>query len=306
MTVSSVPSRHRSLIKKKYKLVSLLQYFVCLLPAICAANLRDPATILVKVEKRPIMYTFFQVKEMRDGTLDVDGGHDGMLKAWSEAWNDAGWDTVVLNMEDAKKHPDFQKYSDILMNMSKDSFVFGGGYNYMCLMRWLAMAAQRVDGWMCDYDTFPLHIIARYGLNLPYGGKFTVYDRFTPSLMSGSAKEWEKLAIKVVEQFLDKTRQEGTKKVYSDMYALEDVWKNSRSNYIPARQVIGFPYIEPNKVDCERTNRKLAFHISHDGTEHAKKDGLIPSTINGKHREIVYEQLMSDVKSQCPSQFALR
>lgn len=277
----------------------------CLLPAgtVSAANLRDPATVKVKEEKRPVMYTFFQMKERRDGEMDIDGGHEGMLRAWSKAWDDAGWETAVLTLEDAKKHPDFEKYNAKFMKLSKDSFIYGGGYNYMCLMRWLAMAAQRVSGWMCDYDTFPLHIDPVDGLNLPFGGKFTVYDRHTPSLMSGKAEEWDRMSVKILERVLDKFHEVGTKKVYSDMYALEDVWHIWQPNYIIQRSVIGYPYVEMDKIDCERTDKKLAFHLSHDGTTNAQKEGLLPATIEAHHREIAYEKLMSDLRKQCSSQF---
>jgi len=280
--------------------------FLLLHPAITSMNLRDPKTVVKKEENRPPMYTFFQMKLRRDGALDSGGKHEEMLEAWSKAWYDRGWEPIVLNLEDAKKHPDFEHYSSRFENLTPDeAFIFGGSYNYMCLMRWLAIAAQRTDAFMSDYDTFPMHIKANDGHYLPNGGKFTVYERVVPSLMSASASEWDSLAKQVIENVLDKFEKEGTQGVYSDMYALEDVYKRSPNHakaYIAERRVDSYPYISLHKMDCERTDNVLALHLSHAYTGRARDAGLIPESISDNDRYLYSQMIMKDWKEQCSQQ----
>ena len=270
-----------------------------------ALNLRNPSTTVMKENnERPIIYTFFQMKTRRDGFLDYDGQHEKILNSWADAWRQAGWDPRVLTLEDAKKHKDFKKYSDQFMKLkSTDSFIYAGSYNYMCLMRWLAMAALKKNAWMCDYDTFPLHLTVKDGLILPNDGKFTVYERFVPSLMSGNAEEWDRLAISVIEKVLEHFDKFGLKETYSDMYALEDVWHSWKKAYISERMVYHFPYSRERKVDCELTEGILAFHLSHASTAHARSKGLIPKTTTAENRADLYRILLEDTRQQCQYQF---
>lgn len=270
-----------------------------------AGNLRDPSSTVMKGDdRRPIIYTFFQMKKRRDGKMDYDGNHDKILEEWTIAWREAGWDPRILTIEDAQKHRDFNKYSDQFMKLkASESFIYAGSYNYMCLMRWLAVAAQKEDVWMCDYDTFPLHLQVKDGLTLPNKGKFTVYERFVPSLMSASASEWDRLAISVIEKVFEHFETHGIKARYSDMYALEDVWRYYNRIYISERKVVSYPYTQEHKVDCQLTDGVLALHLSHDSTSHARDKGLIPKTTTEKNRVTLYKVLLEDVKKLCPEQF---
>jgi len=274
---------------------------------VIGGNLRDPSTVEEKNEqKRPKIYTFFEMKLRRDGVMDWDGKHDEMIDHWTNTWTRRGWDARILTLEDAKKHRDFQKYSDIIMRLTPDkSFIYGGSYNYMCLMRWLAVAAQGEDAFMSDYDTFPFHIKPADGLYLPNGGKFTVYDRFVPSLMSGSAEEWDRLAIGVVERVLKHFQTKGFKARYSDMYSLESLWLESPDRdkfYISERKVESYPYEERGKLDCDRTQNTLALHLSHDMTQHAVEDGLISDEYHEKNRYKMFNVIMHDWTNQCAPQ----
>ena len=70
--------------------------------------------------------------------------HSSFLR--SEEWEAIGFDTHILTMEDAKKHPLYDKMESVVKP------VFRTDYNAMCFYRWLAMANH--GGWMSDYDTY--------------------------------------------------------------------------------------------------------------------------------------------------------
>lgn len=71
-------------------------------------------------------------------------GHENLIKAWEEAWQSFGWETKVLNVKDAKLHPDFDLFQTKMdkANVSE--------YNRRCFWRWLAMAMLNDGGWMSD------------------------------------------------------------------------------------------------------------------------------------------------------------
>ena len=124
---------------------------------------------------RPMMHTFYE---------NSDVGEDDLLEYWKEAWNEAGWDTVVLTMEDAKKHPYYDEMFSVI------DPIWGMTYNGLCFYRWLAMAASG-GGWMSDYDLFPTNFPKEEGFmdSLPNRGDFTSFYGHVPSLMSGREDE---------------------------------------------------------------------------------------------------------------------
>eukprot|EP00957_Ditylum_brightwellii_P095583 7281021-Ditylum_brightwellii.AAC.1 len=100
------------------------------------------------VSDLPVMHTFFERVEKNTGMTDT--GDDMLLETWVDMWKDAGWNPIILGVEDAKKHPDFEELNQML-----EDFKFND-YNKMCFIRWIAVAAVG-GGWMCDYDIFPLN-----------------------------------------------------------------------------------------------------------------------------------------------------
>ena len=289
--------------KMSFPLLALV--FLCINPFVSSSNmLRDPRTLVQKEKKRPPMYTFFQMKRISTGgRLDTNGKHEEMLETWKKSWYTRGFDPIVLNLEDAKKHPAFEHYSSKFEKLtSDDAFIFGGSYDYMCLMRWLAMAAQGVDAFMSDYDTYPFHIRADYGYNLPNGGNFTAYQIMVPCLMSASASEWERLARLVIDNVLEKFEADGTRGVYSDMFALADVYNKSPVHdraFISENRVSGYPYIDKDNIDCEGTKDTLALHLAHHSTKTARKRRLLPENVNDNQRYKFYFMMMKDWVEQC-------
>ena len=205
-------------------LLSLLLF--CNGPLAASVNLRVPSTEVNRREQeRPVIYTFYQLEQKPSGKLDKMKDHQMLIDAWSVAWTDSGWDPIVLTLEDAKQHPDFEYYNDLFISKTNENFV--GSYNYFFFMRWLAVAAQNQDAFMSEYDTFPLSIEVEDGIDLPNKGAFTGYERFIPSLMSGSANEWSRMAKAVLDRGIKKFDDNGPNVFYSDLLALRDALKES-------------------------------------------------------------------------------
>lgn len=71
-----------------------------------------------------------------------------ILAIWQENWSSHGWEPVIITENDARKHPDFQKYYDAFYAMPT---VNPKEYEMACWLRWVAMA-QISCGVMTDYD----------------------------------------------------------------------------------------------------------------------------------------------------------
>ena len=132
---------------------------------------------------RPIMYTFYTHIDNRNETGMSNDANQRLIEAWKEEWNRHGCDTQVLGLETAQQHSDFRRYNSVLDTLEITT------YERYCFLRYLAMAVVS-GGWMCDYDTFPLH--PHDGV-IPNDGKFTVHEYSknggVPSLVSGSKEE---------------------------------------------------------------------------------------------------------------------
>lgn len=155
---------------------------------------------------RPKMHTFFTPVNSSPDT--------SLLEVWRKTWYDAGWEPVVLTLDDAKKHPIYKRFIDAFETAEYDL----RAYDRICFLRWLAMASNG-GGWMTDFDTFPLYSRPEIdGHNLPNNGRFTCYSRHVPNIVSGSEEEWNRMANLLF--FSYKLHQDV---FWSDMYALLEI-----------------------------------------------------------------------------------
>ena len=247
--------------------------------------------------KRPVIYTFFELKKTRNPENQRKNLHENLLAVWTELWYAAGWEPKILTLDDSRKHPDYEQFRNGIVENSAV-----GSYDYMCFMRWLAMASHGEGGWMSDYDSFPMGISYLDGLTLPNGGIFTGWERHVPSLLSGSAEEWNRISRMVLDMALRKVRDEKIE-FYSDMYALHDVVVNNENEFIRDMKVyMGYPYKEKHVVDCEALENIMVVHLSHMRTDMAVESGIIESPI-GKYDESIRPYLATllnkEWKEQC-------
>ena len=237
----------------------------------------------VPEEGMPVIHTFFEKVDQATGMTDE--ADRALIKAWLDAWREAGWRPVVLTLEDARMHPDFEDLDRIL-----GDFPFGN-YDRNCFIRWIAMGAPHVNGgWMSDYDTFPLNDFTKEGLNdrLPNGGRLTVYEAtdtrkwFVPSLVSGSEDEWTEMAWTLIKNYEMHT----LRNFWSDMYALDDVgsrpvdtvgdeeapiWAfDVRPSVVEGYQVFNREHELWDENECLRAKGMRAIHFSHYSIDHSK------------------------------------
>jgi hypothetical protein len=64
-------------------------------------------------------------------------------------------------------------------------------FEVTCFMRHVAMAAIG-GGWLTDYDVIPVYMPRC--LALPNNGRFTTHEKFVPSMVSGTADEYQRVA----------------------------------------------------------------------------------------------------------------
>jgi len=243
---------------------------------------------------KPIIYTFFSPKLRKEGDHEEDTSkHEKLLHVWKTLWKESGWEPRLLTMDDAKKHPDFKKYSDLLQN-SEYPNLWDQSYNSLCFFRWLAMASHGSGGWMADYDTFPMGITVTTGLNLPNNGQFTSYKMHVPALLSGTAEEWERVSHLLLDQVAKEKKEPvdgGPPNGYSDMMALYDLHDDDPDSVIlkrPTHVLDTYPYKvntedDSNIIDCHMLFERNIWvvHLSHYATQHAIEENKLHITNQG-------------------------
>lgn len=172
-----------------------------------ATSAVENETDKLSIEQRPKMHTFFTpISEDPDIEL---------LSAWKKAWYDAGWNPVVLTLEDAKRHRNYKRFIDAFEQAEYKT----NDFDRLCFLRWLAMGTLEKGGWMSDYDMFPLYSKAREeGMELPNNGDLTCHSRHVPNLVSGSNLEWNRMSDLI---FLSYTLHQD--EYWSDMLALLEI-----------------------------------------------------------------------------------
>lgn len=119
---------------------------------------------------------------------------------------------------------------------------------------------------MSDHDALPLHDFREYGLKLPNSGRFTSFERHVPSLLSGSAQEWFRMADLLIEQGAkNKTNTP------SDMHAMLEAYTESSDAFESRPDVVGLRFDVWDLTRtwdaefCKRFPQKyLAVHVSHN------------------------------------------
>jgi len=227
------------------------------------ARISEAEGRLNEKEAKPRIHTFW---EPLDNTGMTTESNEAMLRLWEAAWQAAGWEPVVLTMEDAMQHPDFEN-----INRTLSTDMPFGGYDLICFLRYLAMSMAS-GGWMSDYDVFPLNPLEKGGsaAQLPNGGTFTLYEKqlvgpgAVPSLASGRQTEWDRIAHLIYENALEHREAD----FWSDFYAFIDIDKNKDGLYKIEDGVLQGRRALTGRVwqqsDCGITEEKIAVHFAHD------------------------------------------
>ena len=134
------------------------------------------------VERPAVIYTFYHridPKHRSTGMTDEDDAE--LLSFWKESWMQAGWEPVVLSLQDAEKHPQYDSFKHTVDSLHLDEF------STLLFTRWIAMAGVDGGGWYADYDVFPL---TDFTTELPNNGTMTIHDIMSPTLASGTDGQW--------------------------------------------------------------------------------------------------------------------
>lgn len=226
-----------------------------------------------KNKQNPKIHTFFEPAYDNVSQQLAD------LELWKKSWSEAGWNPVVLNLDDAKRHSSFET----LEAMFDSSEYHVNEYNRMCFYRWLAMSASG-GGWMSDFDTYPLYSKpGKDGWNLPNDGRFTCHERHVPCLISGSKEEWDRM----VDLLISSYKRHRTE-FWTDMRALLEISLDDGDNFIQQKGVMLadhfysllskksnlydlYPLYEVDPFElsdsCEFTKGRRAIHFSHDACD---------------------------------------
>lgn len=253
-------------------------------------------TSVASSDGRPIMHTFYEKLAI---------GEDDLLEVWKKEWNDAGFEVKVLKMEDAQRHPYCKEMEKVIFG-----HVYHNPYDTLCYYRWLAMAASG-GGWMCDYDTFPTNFSIDEGKKLPNNGKMTSFENHVPSLISGTAAEWTRVAKLLVEA-IPRIPED----VKSDMHAFQ-LLKQEGTHDVDFRNSkmsisFGYPYKKalkanlPREVDCEKMAERRAIHFAHSYVQESYEQGMFPlqniTSVNEamfKRRGEAARIFLADWRAQC-------
>jgi len=119
-----------------------------------------------------------------------------LIDLWKISWSRHGFNPVVLNLEDAKKHPYFETLNREMRRIFTE--ITGRQiteYGMSCWFRWLAYATQTDEKfYVSDYDA----INVNFPITEP-NDKLHLLDHDCPFLASGTPKQFENLCKGFVE-----------------------------------------------------------------------------------------------------------
>lgn len=137
------------------------------------------------------VYAYFDsccVSETAKRTLDL----------WKKSWENNGWDPVILTENDARLHPFYTRFSEVIRTFPS---VNGPGFDYHAFMRWLAVANRQRDEFIVttepdviNYDLAPEDVEK-------YHARLDIHSP-VPAFITGSAPEFELFCAHVLTHLL--------------------------------------------------------------------------------------------------------
>jgi len=134
------------------------------------------------------IYTYYQ---------DIDfSAQQELIDLWKLSWSRQGYEPIVLNLQDAKKHSYFETLNSemrrIFREITNNEI---SEYGMSCWFRWLAYATQSEEKfYVSDYDA----INVNFPITEP-NDKLHLMDNACPFLASGTPKQFENLCKAFVE-----------------------------------------------------------------------------------------------------------
>ena len=134
------------------------------------------------------IYTYYQNIKFKQ--------QNELLDLWKISWSRKGYEPIVLNLEDAKKHSYFETLNTEMRRIYKEiANKEISSYGMSCWLRWLAYATQTEEKfYVSDYDA----INVNFPITEP-NDKLHLMDHACPFLASGTPKLFEALCKAFVE-----------------------------------------------------------------------------------------------------------
>jgi hypothetical protein len=119
-----------------------------------------------------------------------------LIDLWKISWSNHGYEPIVLNLEDAKKHSYFETLNTEMRKIFKEiTNKEIGDYGMSCWFRWMAYATQADEKfYVSDYDA----INVNFPITEPKN-KLHLMDNDCPFLASGTPIQFENLCKAFVE-----------------------------------------------------------------------------------------------------------
>jgi len=139
------------------------------------------------------IYTYYQNMNHSDQN---DAIQNELIDLWKISWSRHGYEPIVLNLEDAKKHSYFETLNTEMRRIFKEITNNEiSDYGMSCWFRWLAYATQTEEKfYVSDYDA----INVNFPITEP-NDKLHFMDSACPFLASGTPKQFENLCKAFVE-----------------------------------------------------------------------------------------------------------
>mgnify|MGYP001041512248 CR=1 FL=1 len=119
-----------------------------------------------------------------------------LIDLWKLSWSRQGYEPIVLNLEDAKKHSYFETLDTEMRKIFKEiTNKEISDYGMSCWFRWLAYATQEDEKfYVSDYDAININ----FPITEP-SNQLHLMDNACPFLASGTPKQFENLCKAFVE-----------------------------------------------------------------------------------------------------------
>ena len=119
-----------------------------------------------------------------------------LIDLWKISWSRQGYEPIVLNLQDAKRHPYFDTLNTEMRRIFKEiTNKEIGDYGMSCWFRWLAYATQEDEKfYVSDYDAININ----FPITEP-SNQLHLMDNACPFLASGTPKQFENLCKAFVE-----------------------------------------------------------------------------------------------------------
>lgn len=131
-----------------------------------------------------------------------------LIDLWKFSWSRQGYEPIVLNLQDAKRHPYFDTLNTEMRRIFKEiTNKKSGEYGMCCWFRWLAYATQEEEKfYVSDYDA----INVNFPITEPKN-KLHLMDAHVPCFASGAPTQFENLCkafVEVSNQRIDILKQQ--------------------------------------------------------------------------------------------------